>query len=155
MKALKLEKGQLHISRFLTSQSKPLALKRVVQYTPNWVKNQQRMASTSNQETFRADVDGRLVIDLLRHVRPHPLTPLSLLSFFEGVGLIAQDPLIACGLQLMRHVPGLWQTPGKLIPLQTEHLPMHASAVRAANEIHTQKLLRDSTLRGIVFFLGN
>lgn len=26
------------------------------------------MASTSNQETFRADIDGRLVFDVLRHV---------------------------------------------------------------------------------------
>jgi hypothetical protein len=34
------------------------------------VKNQQRMASTSNQETFRADIDGRLVFDILRQVRP-------------------------------------------------------------------------------------
>ena len=32
------------------------------------------MASTSNQETFRADVDGRLVFDILRHVGPFVLT---------------------------------------------------------------------------------
>lgn len=68
VKALRIEKGELHISRSSANHSKALALKRVVQYTPNWVKNQQRMASTSNQETFRADVDGRLCIDLLRHV---------------------------------------------------------------------------------------
>ena len=68
MKALRIEKGELHISRAAPLHSRALALKRVVQYTPNWVKNQQRMASTSNQETFRADVEGRLCIDLLRHV---------------------------------------------------------------------------------------
>ena len=37
----------------------------------DWV---QRMASTSNQETFRADIDGRLVFDILRHVGPSLLT---------------------------------------------------------------------------------
>ena len=75
MKALRIEKGELHLSRACATHSKSLALKRVVQYTPNWVKNQQRMASTSNQETFRADVDGRLCIDLLRHVKAlHPFT---------------------------------------------------------------------------------
>ena len=55
-------------------KSVALALKKVVQYSPNWVKNQQRMASTSNQETYRVDIDGRLTIDILRHVRP--LQPL-------------------------------------------------------------------------------
>ena len=82
MKALKIEKGELHISRSSPLHSRPLALKRVVQYTPNWVKNQQRMASTSNQETFRADVDGRLVIDLLRHVSSMTILNGSLLSLF-------------------------------------------------------------------------
>ena len=33
-----------------------------------WVKSQSRMASTSNQETFRVDVPGRLVFDVLRQV---------------------------------------------------------------------------------------
>jgi hypothetical protein len=34
----------------------------------NWVKSQARMSGTSNQETFRADCPGRLVIDVLRQV---------------------------------------------------------------------------------------
>lgn len=42
---------------------------------------QSRMASTSNQETFRADIDGRLVFDVLRHV----LTAANLSSYsLEG-----------------------------------------------------------------------
>lgn len=77
MKALRLEGGGLHISRAIAGRSVALALKKVVQYSPNWVKNQQRMASTSNQETYRVDVDGRLTIDILRHV----LTACSLASF--------------------------------------------------------------------------
>ena len=61
-----------------------LALKKVVQYSPNWVKNQQRMASTSNQETYRVDIDGRLTIDILRHVRP--LQPLRSMRPFSTQG---------------------------------------------------------------------
>lgn len=35
-----------------------------------WVKSQSRMASTSNQETFRAEgLSGRVVYDVLRQVR--------------------------------------------------------------------------------------
>ena len=40
-KALRLEGGGLHISRAAPGRSHALALKRVVQYNPNWVKNQQ------------------------------------------------------------------------------------------------------------------
>ena len=40
-KALRLEAGGLHISRAAPGCSHALALKRVVQYNPNWVKNQQ------------------------------------------------------------------------------------------------------------------
>lgn len=74
MKATKLEGGELHISRLIRSHSHPVTLKRVVQYSPNWVKNQQRMASNSNQETFRIDIDGRLTIDILRHVSFFPFS---------------------------------------------------------------------------------
>jgi hypothetical protein len=39
-------------------------------YSAAWVKSQSRMASTSNQETFRAlGLPGRLVLDVLRQVR--------------------------------------------------------------------------------------
>lgn len=37
-------------------------------YTAAWVKSQARMASTSNQETFKAEVAGRLLLDVLRQV---------------------------------------------------------------------------------------
>jgi hypothetical protein len=40
----------------------------VTMYSAAWVRSQSRMASTSNQETWRAEVDGRLVVDLLRQV---------------------------------------------------------------------------------------
>jgi hypothetical protein len=41
-----------------------------VMYSAAWVKSQSRMASTSNQETFRAQgLAGRLVLDVLRQVR--------------------------------------------------------------------------------------
>ena len=42
-----------------------------IRYSAAWVKTQARMASTSNQETFRAELEGRLVFDILRQVRLH------------------------------------------------------------------------------------
>ena len=48
--------------------AKTVALKRITQYNANWVRNQNRMTSTSNQETWRADIEGRIVYDLLRQV---------------------------------------------------------------------------------------
>lgn len=44
----------------------------VLQYNANWVRNQSRMTSTSNQETWRADIEGRIVFDLLRQVPTKP-----------------------------------------------------------------------------------
>ena len=67
-KALHIGGGGLFVGRLTGSQARPLTLKSVVRYSPNWVKNQNRMASTSNQETYRTDVDGRLVFDILRQV---------------------------------------------------------------------------------------
>ena len=67
-KALHIGGGGLFVGRLVGSHARPLTLKSVVRYSPNWVKNQNRMASTSNQETYRTDVDGRLVFDILRQV---------------------------------------------------------------------------------------
>ena len=67
-KALHIGGGGLFVGRLVGSHARPLTLKSVVRYSPNWVKNQNRMASTSNQETYRTDVDGRLVFDVLRQV---------------------------------------------------------------------------------------
>lgn len=47
--ALKLDNGGLHLSRLARMHSKAMALKRIVMYSPAWVKSQNRMASTSNQ----------------------------------------------------------------------------------------------------------
>lgn len=43
-------------------------MKSVVTYGKHWVRQQARMSSTSNQEVFRAYMEGRLVIDMLRVV---------------------------------------------------------------------------------------
>ncbi|XP_073396343.1 DNA polymerase delta catalytic subunit isoform X5 [Physcomitrium patens] len=43
-------------------------VKSVVTYGKHWIKKQARMSSTSNQEVFRAYMEGRLVIDMLRVV---------------------------------------------------------------------------------------
>jgi len=48
-----------------------------VMYSAAWVRSQSRMSATSNQETFKASIGGRLVIDVLRHV----LTNQSLSTF--------------------------------------------------------------------------
>ncbi|KAL6749924.1 DNA polymerase family B-domain-containing protein [Haematococcus lacustris] len=64
--------GELQLSRLLPQYSPGLGTKSVVQYSPAWVKSQSRMASTSNQETFRAlGLGGRLVFDILRQVLTH------------------------------------------------------------------------------------
>ena len=46
---LKLEGGSLHVSRLLRQESRGLAVKRLTQYSANWVRSQNRMSSTSNQ----------------------------------------------------------------------------------------------------------
>lgn len=60
--------GGLHLSREWGSASRPLGVKSVVMYSPNWVKNQNRMSGNSNQETFKAEMAGRVVFDVLRQV---------------------------------------------------------------------------------------
>jgi hypothetical protein len=60
--------GGLHLSRESGSASRPLGVKSVVMYSPNWVKNQNRMSGNSNQETFKAEMSGRVVFDVLRQV---------------------------------------------------------------------------------------
>eukprot|EP00898_Chlorokybus_atmophyticus_P005186 jgi/Chlat1/5669/Chrsp37S00424 len=57
--------GVLDLGRRLNQD---LKVKSVVSYNKNWVRSQSRMSSTSNQEVFRADVEGRLVLDVLRPV---------------------------------------------------------------------------------------
>jgi DNA polymerase delta subunit 1 len=68
----------LQLSRFLPQHAKPsLSIRRITMYSAAWVRSQSRMSSTSNQETFKADIDGRLVVDVLRQV----LTSSNLASF--------------------------------------------------------------------------
>ena len=47
--ALKIDGAALHVSRLLRRESRGLAVKRITMYSPNWVKSQNRMSSTSNQ----------------------------------------------------------------------------------------------------------
>lgn len=75
---LGLPRGSPQLSRLLPSTgSAMMEIKSIVMYSVAWVKQQARMASTSNQETFRALVPGRLVFDVLRQV----LTSQSLSTF--------------------------------------------------------------------------
>ena len=69
--------GGLRLSRHVPGHSCALQVKRVTMYSAAWVKSQSRMSSTSNQETFRADIEGRAVVDVLRHC----LTACNLGSF--------------------------------------------------------------------------
>ena len=46
---LKIDGAALHVSRLLRRESRGLAVKRITMYSPNWVKSQNRMSSTSNQ----------------------------------------------------------------------------------------------------------
>ena len=47
--ALKIDGAALHVSRLTHAESRGLAVKRITMYSPNWVKSQNRMSSTSNQ----------------------------------------------------------------------------------------------------------
>ncbi|KAH7314892.1 hypothetical protein KP509_21G026000 [Ceratopteris richardii] len=60
-----LKLGVLDISR---RKGRATDVKSVVSYGKQWVKQQARMTATSNQEVFRAIVEGRIVIDVLRVV---------------------------------------------------------------------------------------
>ncbi|GIL43512.1 hypothetical protein Vafri_1225, partial [Volvox africanus] len=81
---LRLEGGGLLVSRLMPMYSggpaaaaSPLTVKSVVMYSVAWVKRQGRMSSNSNQETFQADIRGRVVVDVLRQV----LTSQTLATF--------------------------------------------------------------------------
>ena len=50
---LRIDGGVLHASRLARPHARGLALKRVVMYSPNWVRSQNRMSSTSNQARRR------------------------------------------------------------------------------------------------------
>jgi DNA polymerase delta subunit 1 len=91
--ALRISGGGLHLSRMRRDHSRQVGIKSVIQYRPNWVKNQQRMASTSNQETFRADIDGRLVFDILRQV--NPLVSFSIAPSFCRILICITDMLFS------------------------------------------------------------
>lgn len=60
-----LKLGILDISR---CKGRATDVKSVVSYGKQWVKQQARMTATSNQEVFRAVIEGRVVIDMLRVV---------------------------------------------------------------------------------------
>lgn len=75
--ALGLGGGGLFISRYTQRHSTPISIRRVTMYSAAWVRSQSRMSSTSNQETFKAEIDGRTVVDLLRHA----LSTCNLASF--------------------------------------------------------------------------
>lgn len=62
-RALGLTEG-VRISRL--RRGNEMRVSSVVMYSVAWVRAQARMASTSNQETWKADVEGRVVFDVLR-----------------------------------------------------------------------------------------
>ena len=90
------------MGRLLGSHARPLTLKSVVRYSPNWVKNQNRMASTSNQETYRTDVDGRLVFDILRQVGSSSFLPhMTICTTWSGGKQSTVAPCELCSCQKM------------------------------------------------------
>ncbi|GIL72478.1 hypothetical protein Vretifemale_2820 [Volvox reticuliferus] len=82
---LRLEGGGLLVSRLApvcgsggtAATASPMTVRSVVMYSVAWVKRQGRMSSNSNQETFQADIRGRVVVDVLRQV----LTSQTLATF--------------------------------------------------------------------------
>jgi hypothetical protein len=77
--ALALRDGALSLSRLTPPRARAMIARKVTMYSAAWVRSQSRMASTSNQETWRVDEgsEGRVVLDVLRQV----LTASTLSSF--------------------------------------------------------------------------
>ncbi len=92
-KVLRLGGGGLFLSRLVRATARPIVIRSVVKYSQNWVKSQSRMASNSNQETFRCDnMDGRVVFDILRQVCDLRRTVMSPVSMHDGLSRRVVQP---------------------------------------------------------------
>ncbi|KAL4423537.1 hypothetical protein ABPG77_006560 [Micractinium sp. CCAP 211/92] len=108
----------LLLSRLLPHLAAPLAIESVNQYSTQWVKRESRMSATSNQLTFRAqNVQGRLVVDVLRHC----ITAQSLETF----------SLVDCVHKLLGQTLEVLR-PGTLAALAGLSGPQHAGGSAAA-----------------------
>ncbi len=75
--ALKIDGAALHVSRLLRRESRGLAVKRITMYSPNWVKSQNRMSSTSNQVRC-------LAVTIHKFLFCHQATLLDWLALISG-----------------------------------------------------------------------
>lgn len=107
--SLRLSGGNLQLSRLRGPAASPVSIKKVTMYSAAWVKSQSRMSSTSNQETYRADVDGRLVVDVLRQI----LTSQGLGSFSmaDSVASLLGQTLEVLGAHRLAALAGVGTLP--------------------------------------------
>jgi DNA polymerase delta subunit 1 len=98
--------GGLQLSRLLPQHAKhSISIRRITMYSAAWVRSQSRMSSTSNQETFKVDIDGRLVVDVLRQV----LTSQNLASFslVDCVQSILGETMEVLGAHIVASLAGI------------------------------------------------
>ncbi|WIA33365.1 hypothetical protein OEZ86_006502 [Tetradesmus obliquus] len=135
--ALNLDGGACHISRAARPHSRGLSTKSVVMYSAAWVKSQSRMASTSNQETFRAlGLPGRLVLDVLRQV----LTAQGLATFSQ---------VDCCHSLLNRTLEVIPSHTLAALQQQLAATPAADSADAAGAAGHGDAVIRDNQLPGV------
>ena len=136
-KVLRLGGGGLFLSRLARATARPIVIRSVVKYSQNWVKSQSRMASNSNQETFRCDnIDGRVVFDILRQVcglEAGVTSPVSMNQRLSRrvVQLACPEwpPVLLSMTSCVRH---MWLT---------RHVSMHSSDKKQALARHTQLVM--------------
>jgi len=94
----------LALSRLGARQARPLLLKRVVQYSPAWVKSQNRMASTSNQARVARSARAHLSCVCLA-VDAACVAPAAAAAHAYGA-LVARLPghVLGATLQFIRHL---------------------------------------------------
>jgi DNA polymerase delta subunit 1 len=123
--------GGLQLSRFLPQHAKSsISIKRITMYSAAWVRSQSRMSSTSNQETFKADIDGRLVVDILRQV----LTSQNLASFslVDCIQSILGETIEVLGAHKVASLAGITSASTSTAIEKEEKEKVEANAVRLA-----------------------
>ena len=144
-KYLRLGKGDLYLSRYLPDFAAPVSMKKVTMYSAAWVRAQTRMSSISNQETFRADnVDGRIVIDILRHI----ISTANLASFSlaDSVQNLLGETLEVLPAHIVSHIAGFHQAS----KAGTKSMSLKSSPVRLAS----YSLRRVSAIRSLLYRLA-
>jgi DNA polymerase delta subunit 1 len=130
----------LRLSRLLPRSGKPVGIHKVTNYSAQWAKDKQRLSAGSNQETWRVkDMDGRLVVDVVRHAIAAQ-SQLASYSFADCVQTLLGETLEVlrpCRLAALAGIAGPPQQ-----PLHRQLLPPAAAAEADAMRLARYALRR-------------